>query len=357
MTSLSTTGVGLAGARILLTGGAGYIGSHTFAELAAAGAEVVVLDNFSNCSREVPGRLAALTGVPELEVVEGSVLDPAFLAEVFSRHRFDAVVHFAAQKAVGESMERPVDYFATNCGGLACLLQAMEAAQVWRLVFSSSATVYGVPEVLPITETASTGYANPYGFTKLTCEHLLAQAAAADPRWAFGVLRYFNPVGAHPSGLIGEAPDGVPDNLMPFLARVAAGTLRELTVFGDDYPTRDGTGVRDYIHVSDLAAGHVLSLGRLMESGEGHVVNLGTGRGHTVLEVVEAYGAACGRALPFRIGPRRPGDVAELYADPSRARELLGFEASRDLSEMCATSWNWIRQRNVSGADLAAGGE
>ncbi len=328
--------------RILLAGGAGYIGSHTYLALVEAGYDVVILDNFANASRRVPGALEQITGRP-VTLVEGDVLDRAMLDRLFADHAFDAVIHFAALKAVGESVEKPLDYFRCNIGGLVTLMQAMAAAGVFTLVFSSSAAVYGVPEVLPIPETAPRSHANPYGYTKLVGEEVIEQTAASDPRWSVGVLRYFNPVGAHPSGLIGEDPTDRPNNLMPYVAKVAAGELPEIAVFGDDYPTPDGTGVRDFIHVSDLAQGHVLSLGALFRDGKGHVVNLGTGRGYSVLELITAYSRVCGRALPFRIAPRRPGDPAASYADPSKARALLGFEATRNLEEMCASSWNWIQ--------------
>lgn len=328
--------------RILLAGGAGYIGSHTFVALVEAGYDVVILDNFANASRRVPGALEQITGLP-VTLVEGDVLDRPMLDRLFAVHAFDAVIHFAALKAVGESVEKPLDYFHCNIGGLVTLMQAMAAAGVFTLVFSSSAAVYGVPEVLPIPETAPRSHANPYGYTKLVGEQMIEQTIASDPRWSVGVLRYFNPVGAHPSGLIGEDPTDRPNNLMPYVAKVAAGELPDIAVFGDDYPTPDGSGVRDFIHVSDLAQGHVLSLDALFRDGTGHVVNLGTGRGYSVLELITAYSRVCGRALPFRIAPRRPGDPAASYADPSKARALLGFEATRDLEDMCASSWNWIQ--------------
>ena len=338
-------------ATILLTGGAGYIGSHTCVALMKAGYRPVILDDFSNAAVDVPQRLAEITGAAP-EVWHGSVLDAELLAQIFATHEIAAVIHFAARKAVGESVRMPLDYTRTNLGGLMTLLEAMRGAGVFRLVFSSSATVYGVPDRLPIPEDAATGFTNPYGFTKLVGEQLLAQMAAADPRWAVGVLRYFNPAGAHASGLIGEDPGDVPNNLMPFIAKVAVGELPALRVFGDDYDTPDGTGVRDYIHVEDLAEGHALSLSALLRSGQGHLVNLGTGRGYSVLEMLAAYGRACGRVLPHVIAPRRPGDIAACYADPTRAAELLGFRAARGLDEMCASSWRWISGR--TGAERCA---
>lgn len=327
--------------RILLTGGAGYIGSHTYVALLEAGYECVVLDNFSNASHSVPPVLEKITGVP-VQLVEGDVLDRDCLDRIFSAHHIDAVIHFAAFKSVGESVANPLAYMQCNIGGLVTLMQAMEAAGVFHLVFSSSASVYGTPQTLPVPETAPLSYASPYGYTKLACEQIIAQACAADPRWAVGVLRYFNPVGAHPSGLIGEDPKDIPNNLMPYIAKVAAGELPQLSVFGNDYPTQDGTGVRDYIHVCDLAAGHVLSLQSLLEKNAGHLVNLGTGQGYSVLELLAAYSKACGRDLPYEIVERRPGDPAASFADPQKAKDVLGFRATHDLDEMCASSWHWI---------------
>ncbi|MEE4213324.1 MAG: UDP-glucose 4-epimerase GalE, partial [Parvularcula sp.] len=274
--------------------------------------------------------------------VTADVRDEAALEKIFAEGRFDAVVHFAALKAVGESMEKPLDYFDVNVCGLTTLLRVMDRADCRRFVFSSSATVYGVPDDTPTPETAEFRANNPYAQTKIASEQILGWLAASDPRWAIGILRYFNPAGAHASGMIGEDPRDIPNNLMPFIARVASGDLAKISVFGDDYDTPDGTGVRDYIHVEDLARGHVLSLGSLFETGESHVVNLGTGRGHSVLEVIEAYGRACGRALPHEIVPRRAGDVPVYVADPSRAEELLGFRTERTLDDMCASSWAWI---------------
>ncbi|WP_308914827.1 UDP-glucose 4-epimerase GalE [Jannaschia sp. LMIT008] len=327
-------------ARILLTGGAGYIGSHTYTALVAAGHRAVILDDFSNADPGVIDRLDRIAGVRP-DVVEGSVLDRAILDRTFADHAIDAVIHFAARKAVGESTAIPLDYFQTNVTGLIELAQAAKAAGVWRIVFSSTATVYGAPDRFPIPETAPLSYTNPYAFTKLTCERILQQAADADP-FVVGILRYFNPVGAHPSGLIGEDPKGVPDNLMPFMAKVAMGELPELSVFGDDYDTPDGTCLRDYIHVMDLARAHVLSVEALL-GGRPHVLNIGTGVPTSVLAMHAAYGAAVGRELPYRIAPRRPGDVPRLDADPSRAAEVLGFRAELDLDAMCRDSWRWVR--------------
>jgi UDP-glucose 4-epimerase len=330
--------------KVLLTGGAGYIGSHTYVELVAAGFEVVILDNFSNARHDVPDRLEVITGGP-VAVYEGDVLDRALLDRIFAEHKISAVVHFAALKAVGESGQKPLEYLTTNISGLYTLLAAMRAADVWRLVFSSSACVYGDPETLPIPESAPRSYTNTYGFTKLACEQSLEQIAAADARWTFGILRYFNPVGAHDTALIGEDPNGIPNNLMPYIAKVATGDLDHLNVFGDDYDTPDGTGVRDFIHVVDLARGHVQSVRALIDSGKGHTVNLGTGTGYSVLEMLHAYERACGHTLAYQVAPRRAGDVAASYADPTLAHKLLGFSAERDLDDMCETSWRWVSRR------------
>lgn len=330
--------------QVLLTGGAGFIGSHTYVALKDAGYDVVILDNFSNARHSVLDRLEVITGAP-VKVIEGDVLDAQLVGRVLAKNQFDAVIHFAALKAVGESIETPLDYMHTNISGLYTLLKAMKEAGLFSLVFSSSATVYGQPDQLPVCETASRSFTNPYGYTKFACEQSLEQIAASDPRWAFGVLRYFNPVGAHPSGLIGEDPNDVPNNLMPYIAKVATGELEQLSVWGDDYDTPDGTGVRDYIHVMDLAKGHVQSVGALLQSGQGHTVNLGTGKGYSVLEMLRAYEQAAGKKLPYRIAPRRAGDVAAVYGDPSLAKETLGFEAEQGLDDMCASSWNWVSRR------------
>ncbi|MFC7703021.1 UDP-glucose 4-epimerase GalE [Plastorhodobacter daqingensis] len=335
------------GKKILLTGGAGYIGSHTYVALVEAGHEVVILDDFSNAREDVPERLELITGKP-VTFHRGNLLDPATLDSVFESHKIDAVVHFAAKKAVGESMQIPLEYIEVNCAGLIALLKRMQAAGCFRLVFSSSATVYGEPKVVPIPEEAERFYTSTYAYTKLMGEQILEQLAAADDRWAFGTLRYFNPVGAHRSGLIGEDPNGIPNNLMPYIAKVAVGELPALNVFGNDYDTPDGTGLRDYIHVEDLARAHVLSLEALMERGEGHVLNIGTGQAYSVLEMLKAYERACGKHLPHVIAPRRPGDVPVLLARVERAAQVLGFRAEHGLDDMCASSWAWIsRLRNA----------
>ncbi|HKB54870.1 MAG TPA: UDP-glucose 4-epimerase GalE, partial [Ramlibacter sp.] len=303
---------------ILLTGGAGYIGSHTYVSLVEAGFTPVILDNFANSHPRVLERLARITGKPVL-CERGDVLDTAFVRDVLRRHGITAAVHFAGDKAVGESVAKPLKYYHNNLGGAVSLMQAMESAGCDTLVFSSSATVYGDPASVPIREDFPRSHTNPYGHTKLVIEDMLASQRVAQPSWKTAILRYFNPVGAHPSGLIGEDPAGIPNNLMPYIAQVATGRRPQLQVFGNDYPTPDGTGVRDYIHVCDLAEGHVAALQALLKSGKSLTVNLGTGRGHSVLEVVRAFERASGRPVPYRIAARRPGDMAQCYADPTAA--------------------------------------
>ncbi len=333
---------------ILVTGGAGYIGSHTCVELLQAGHEVVVVDDLSNASVVALERVAQLAGRPLAGFVEGDVGCRQTMATVFGTYRIEAVVHFAASKAVGESVRKPLLYYRNNLGGLFGLLEAMDAAAVRRIVFSSSATVYGEPESVPIDEGAPTSATNPYGRTKLIGEEVLRDLAAADPRWRVALLRYFNPVGAHPSGRIGEDPGGIPNNLMPYVSQVAVGRLPELQVYGGDYATPDGTGVRDYIHVVDLALGHVRALERLDALDPVTTLNLGTGRGYSVLEVVRAFEAASGRRVPYSIVDRRPGDVAACWANPARAAQRLGWHATRDLLAMCADAWRW-QQANPAG--------
>ena len=325
---------------ILLTGATGYIASHTWLALQAAGFHVVGVDDFSNSSPEVLNRLQRLGGrSPVFE--RASVCDAGAMAAVFSRHAIDAVVHFAAFKAVGESTAQPLAYYRNNLGGLVTTCEAMHAAGCSRFVFSSSATVYGDPQRLPITEDSPLSATNPYGQTKLMGETILQDIGRADATWQTACLRYFNPVGAHDSGLIGEDPRGTPNNLMPYVAQVAVGRRARLSVFGNDYATPDGTGVRDYIHVVDLAEGHVAALRRLLDSPGSLTVNLGTGRGYSVLELVAAYARASGRDVPYEIVARRPGDVAACYADPALAQQRLGWTAQHDLDRMCADSWRW----------------
>ncbi len=327
----------------LITGGAGYIGSHTCVELLCAGHDVVVIDDLSNSSAEALRRVEVLGGRQLAGFIQADVRDRAVLNGVFARYPVEAVIHFAAKKAVGESVALPRAYYDNNLNGLLSLLEAMDDAGVRRLVFSSSATVYGDPASVPIDEGFPTAATNPYGRTKLMGEEILRDVGAADPRWNIALLRYFNPVGAHRSGRIGEDPDGLPNNLMPYVSQVAVGRLERLNVFGGDYPTPDGTGVRDYIHVVDLARGHLRALERIEGLPGVSTFNLGTGRGYSVLEVVKAFEAASERSIPYRIVARRPGDVAACWADPARAAEVLGWRAELDLAAMCADAWRWQR--------------
>jgi len=334
-------------ARLLVTGGAGYIGSHTAVALLEAGHEVVSLDNYSNSSPRALERVQRIAGRP-LAAVEGDVRDGALLDRLFGEHAFDGVIHFAALKAVGESVAKPLAYYDNNVGGTLALLRAMQAAAVRRFVFSSSATVYGAPDSLPITEDAPIRTTNPYGATKAMVEQVLRDLAAADARWSAVSLRYFNPIGAHPSGEIGEDPNDIPNNLFPFVCQVAAGRRERLAVFGNDWPTADGTGVRDYLHVVDLAAGHLRAFDYAQRQAGFTPVNLGTGRGVSVLQLVRAFEAATGRAIPFSIVGRRPGDIAECWADPSAAARLLGWRAERSVEQACADGWRW-QSRNPDG--------
>lgn len=330
----------MSGALVLVTGATGYIGSHTWLSLLAAGFRVIGVDDFSNSSSQVLERLKTISG-RELEFVRADVCDAAAMDSLFARERFDAVVHFAAFKAVGESSARPLAYYANNIGGLLVVSRAMATHGCKTFVFSSSATVYGKPERLPIREDASLSTTNPYGATKLMGESILRDVERADAAWSIALLRYFNPVGAHESGLIGEDPRGIPNNLMPFITQVAIGKRERLQVFGNDYDTSDGTGVRDYIHVLDLAEGHVCALRHLLQTRRSVTANLGTGKGHSVLELVRAFERASGRAVPIEIVGRRPGDIDACYADVTLANELLGWRATRDLDAMCADSWRW----------------
>jgi len=325
---------------ILLSGATGYIASHTWLALWQAGFDVVGVDNFSNSSPEVLNRLREL-GDREPRFERADICDVPAVEQIFQRHSIDAVVHFAALKAVGESTQQPLAYYANNIGGLLTVCQAMQRHAVRRFVFSSSATVYGDPQALPIPESAPLSATNPYGQSKLIGETVLRDLGHADALWQTACLRYFNPVGAHESGRIGEDPRGTPNNLMPYVAQVAVGRRPRLMVYGDDYDTPDGTGVRDYIHVVDLAEGHVAALRRLFDAAGGFIVNLGTGRGHSVLELVQAYERASGRSVPYDIAGRRAGDVAACYADPALAQTMLGWQARHDLDRMCADSWRW----------------
>lgn len=328
---------------ILVTGACGYIGSHTCIALAEAGYALVALDNLCNSSLMALERVEQIIGdaIP-FHMVD--VRDRAALTTVLQAHSIAAVIHFAGLKAVGESVEKPLMYFDNNVCGTNTLLQTLQTAAIKRLVFSSSATVYGDPESVPISESARLSVTNPYGRSKLMVEQMLADLSRSDPSWAIGVLRYFNPVGAHSSGLIGEDPNDVPNNLMPFVAQVAIGRRPRLSVFGNDYPTPDGTGVRDYVHVMDLARGHVAALNHLFANDAGFTVNLGTGHGYSVLEIIHAFETASGRSVPYDIVARRRGDIATCYADPSAAKELLGWQAQLGLPDMCADHWRWQKQ-------------
>jgi len=332
---------------ILVTGGAGYIGSHTCVELLCGGYDVVVVDNFVNSRRESVRRIEKIAGKP-VTLYEADVRDEAALARIFTAHTVTGVIHFAALKAVGESIAKPIEYYSNNLGGLLATLNVMRRHDVKRVVFSSSATVYGVPDHSPIDETFPLSATNPYGQSKLIAEQILRDLHISDPSWQIAVLRYFNPAGAHESGLIGEDPHGVPNNLMPYVAQVAVGKLQKLHVFGGDYPTSDGTGVRDYIHVVDLARGHLKALDALAARGEGFTVNLGTGRGYTVLEIVKAFERASGRPVPYEIVARRPGDVAECFANPANAERLIGWKAQFEIEKMCEDHWRW-QERNPQG--------
>jgi len=325
---------------ILLTGATGYIASHTWLALEAAGYAVAGIDDFSNSSPEVLRRLAAL-GADVSHFVRADVRDRAALDALFAGGRIEAVVHFAASKAVGESVAEPLKYYANNVGGLITLAEAMQAHGCKTIVFSSSATVYGQPERLPIAEDSALAATNPYGATKLMSEGILSDIERADPAWHVALLRYFNPVGAHESGTIGEDPRGTPNNLMPYIAQVAVGKRPKLQVFGNDYDTPDGTGVRDYLHVVDLAEGHVAALRHVLGGARSLTINLGTGRGSSVLELVHAFERASGRPVPYEIVARRPGDVAACYADPTLAERTIGWKATRNLDQMCADTWRW----------------
>lgn len=334
--------------KILVTGGAGYIGSHTTLQLLQSGFDVVVIDNLCNSSLEALSRVAKIAG-RSAEFVLGDIRDRVLLNRLFAENSVDAVLHFAGLKAVGESISQPLRYYDNNVHGSQVLLQAMVDAGVFNLVFSSSATVYGEPAQMPISESCPLGSpTNPYGRSKLMVEGMLRDLVLSDARWRIAILRYFNPAGAHDSGLIGEGTSGIPNNLLPYITQVAAGKLPELVVFGDDYPTHDGTGVRDYIHVVDLADGHLRALEALATRTGAHVWNLGTGQGYSVLDIVHAFETASGMRVPYRVSPRRPGDIAICYADPAKAASELGWVAKRSLPDMMFDAWRW-QQRNPNG--------
>ncbi|HDY7879233.1 UDP-glucose 4-epimerase GalE [Vibrio vulnificus] len=334
--------------KVLVTGGCGYIGSHACVALVRAGHQPIVLDNFSNSHPNVVARIETLIGQP-LVVYQGDIRDRLVLDAIFDQHEIGAVMHFAGLKAVGESVEKPLEYYDNNLTGTLNLLAAMRVAHVYRLIFSSSATVYGDPKTVPITEAAPTGATtNPYGTSKHMVERCLSDFSAANPDWSITLLRYFNPIGAHPSGLIGEDPSGIPNNLMPFITQVAIGRRERLSIFGDDYPTADGTGVRDYIHVQDLVEGHVAALEKRGNVRGLHIYNLGTGNGVSVLQMVAAMNRVLGRELPVRIEPRRAGDIAQCFAQADKAAQELGWKAQHDLTDMVEHSWHW-QQRNPNG--------
>ncbi len=333
---------------ILVTGGAGYIGSHTTLALLEAGHDVIVLDNLSNSSQESLRRIEGICGKAPT-FIKGDIRDRELLDSIFARHSIQAVLHFAGLKAVGESVQQPLAYYENNVSGSVVLFQAMAAAGVFNLVFSSSATVYGEPKQMPISEACPTGIpTNPYGRSKLMIEEILRDVAISESRWSIALLRYFNPVGAHDSGLIGEDPNGIPNNLLPYISQVAVGKLQQLSVYGDDYPTVDGTGVRDYIHVIDLANGHLKALDKITDSQGVHIWNLGTGQGYSVLQMISAFEQAAHVKVPYAVVARRGGDIAECWADPNKAAQELGWKAEHSLDDMMLDTWRW-QQKNPDG--------
>lgn len=333
---------------VLLAGGAGYIGTHTCVELINAGHSAIIADNFSNSCPEAVARVEEITG-KRIPLYEADVCDSEAVEKIFSENKIDAVIHFAGLKAVGESCEKPVMYYRNNIDSTLTLLEAMKKYSVNNFIFSSSATVYGTPKTVPLVETMPTGSpTNPYGWTKLMMEQILSDTAKANPEMSVVLLRYFNPIGAHESGRIGEDPNGIPNNLMPYITQVAAGRLKQLGIFGDDYPTHDGTGVRDYIHVVDLAKGHVKAIDYSANHKGTEVFNLGTGTGYSVLDIVKAFSKVNNIEIPYEIKPRRAGDIAECFADPTKAKTELGWVAEKDLEDMCRDSWNW-QSNNVNG--------
>ncbi len=327
--------------KILVTGGAGYIGSHTSVELLNAGHEIVIMDNFSNSKPAALDRIKKITN-KDFKFYETDLLDFDGMNKIFDENKIDAVIHFAGYKAVGESVAKPIEYYHNNVTGTLLLCQAMKAHGVKKIVFSSSATVYGNPASVPIDESFPLSTTNPYGSTKLMIENILRDIYVSDNEWSIALLRYFNPIGAHKSGLLGEDPNGIPNNLMPYIAKVAAGKLPQLSVFGSDYPTKDGTGVRDYIHVVDLSIGHLKALDWTLREKGADAFNLGTGNGYSVLEMVKAFEKACGKEVPHKLTDRRPGDIAMCYANPEKAKTVLGWEAQYGIDEMCQDTWNFV---------------
>lgn len=327
---------------ILVTGGAGFIGSHTSVELLEAGYDIVIVDNFSNSKPEALNRIKKITG-KDFKFYEADLLNLDAMNKIFSENNIDAVIHFAGLKAVGESVRKPVEYYHNNITGTLMLIKAMKAAEVKKIVFSSSATVYGMYNKAPYVEDMPTSATNPYGYTKVMIEQILKDVYVSDNEWSISLLRYFNPIGAHKSGLIGEDPNGIPNNLLPYIAQVAVGKLERLGVFGNDYDTPDGTGVRDYIHVVDLATGHLAAVKYVLEHKGVEAVNLGTGKGSSVMEVLHSFEKACGKELPYKVLPRRAGDIATCYADTKKAKELFGWEAKYTLDEMTADGWNFTK--------------
>ena len=335
---------------ILLTGGAGFIGTHTCVELLSCGHDVIIADNFYNSSPEAVRRVEEISG-RQVKVYDIDVCDPEKVDAVFSENKIDAIIHFAAYKAVGESVAKPLEYYRNNLDCTLTVCEAMKRHGVKRFIFSSSATVYGIPDHMPLDESMPTSCTNPYGWTKYMNERILTDVAFANPDWSVVLLRYFNPIGAHKSGRIGEMPNGIPNNLLPYITQVAAGKLDHLNVYGDDYPTHDGTGVRDYIHVVDLAKGHVAAAAYAQQHAGVEIINLGTGTGYSVLDIVKAFEEVNGVAVPYQIVARRPGDIAECWADPSKAEKLLGWKAEKTLQDMCRDSWRWQTQNPNGYAD------
>ena len=329
--------------KILVTGGMGYIGSHTVVQLIEQGFEPIIFDNLANASIKVLDRITNITGTTPT-FIQGDICDLEALNRVFAEHTIDAVIHFAGLKAVGESVEKPLEYYLNNVYGTLNLVQAMQTNHVHRIIFSSSATVYGAPATVPITEDFPTSTTNPYGTSKLMVEQCLTDFQAANPDWTVTLLRYFNPAGAHPSGTMGEDPKGIPNNLLPYITQVAVGRREKLSVFGNQYPTKDGTGVRDYIHIQDLASGHIAALKHARANTGTHIFNLGTGQGYSVLDIIKAFEQASGQTIPYAITPERPGDIAECWADASKAKTELGWQCELGIEAMMTDSWNWQRQ-------------